>query len=92
MMLRRTAVAAMTLLALCPFGTFAAQAPGEIVWTFDRLDNIGGHKTTVEGHPRVVDTPLGKALEFDGAAAHVGCGADFLDLMQEVEEEEELED
>ena len=36
------------------------------VWTFDRLDRIGGHPTTVLGNPRVVDTPVGKAIEFDG--------------------------
>ncbi len=35
-------------------------------WTFDRLDEIGGHKTTVLGDPRLIDTPLGKAVEFDG--------------------------
>ncbi len=35
-------------------------------WTFDRLDNIGGHPTTVQGEPRVIDSPLGKAVEFDG--------------------------
>ena len=44
----------------------SAQRPAEIVWTFDRLENIGGIKTTVEGNPKVVDTPLGKAIEFDG--------------------------
>lgn len=37
------------------------------VWTFDRLENIGGHRTTVLGQPRVIDSPLGKAVEFDGA-------------------------
>ena len=36
------------------------------MWTFDRLDNIGGHKTTVLGEPRVIDSPIGKAVEFDG--------------------------
>jgi len=36
------------------------------LWSFDRLDSIGGHKTTLLGEPRVVDTPLGKAAEFDG--------------------------
>jgi concanavalin A-like lectin/glucanase superfamily protein len=36
------------------------------VWTFDRLDRIGGHPTKVLGEPKVVDTPLGKAIEFDG--------------------------
>ena len=41
-----------------------AQTPE--VWTFDRLDAIGGHSTTVLGSPRVIDTPLGKAVEFNG--------------------------
>ena len=36
------------------------------VWTFDRIDRIGGHATTVLGHPRVIETPLGKAVEFNG--------------------------
>src|SRR5881396_3405418 len=36
------------------------------VWAFDRLENIGGHKTTVLGQPRVIDSPVGKAVEFDG--------------------------
>jgi Concanavalin A-like lectin/glucanases superfamily len=36
------------------------------VWTFDRLDRVGGHQTTVLGNPRVVDTVVGKAVEFDG--------------------------
>ncbi len=45
----------------------AAAAPSrQIVWNFDRLDNIGGVKTTVEGHPKVVSSPVGKAVEFDG--------------------------
>jgi hypothetical protein len=43
-----------------------AQTPGQILWTFDRLDTIGGLKTTVEGQPRVIDAPGGKAIEFDG--------------------------
>jgi putative heme-binding domain-containing protein len=35
-------------------------------WTFDRLDNIGGETTTVLGEPKVIDSPVGKAVEFDG--------------------------
>lgn len=35
-------------------------------WTFDRTDRIGGHKTVVEGSPTLVETAVGKALEFDG--------------------------
>lgn len=44
--------------------SFAAEE--DAVWTFDRLDRIGGHATTVLGQPRVVDTPIGTAIEFDG--------------------------
>ena len=36
------------------------------VWTFDRLDKIGGLRTTVVGHPHVIKTPLGKAVQFNG--------------------------
>ena len=36
------------------------------VWTFDRIDRLGGHPTTVLGHPHVIDTPDGKAVEFNG--------------------------
>jgi putative heme-binding domain-containing protein len=39
---------------------------GMEIWTFDRLENIGGHKTTVLGTPRIIDSPVGKAVEFDG--------------------------
>jgi putative heme-binding domain-containing protein len=45
------------------------QAPRQAettVWTFDRLENIGGHKTTVLGRPKVIDSLVGKAVEFDG--------------------------
>jgi hypothetical protein len=40
--------------------------PAAETWQFDRLDQIGGHPTTIFGHPRVVDTPGGKAVEFNG--------------------------
>jgi pimeloyl-ACP methyl ester carboxylesterase len=35
-------------------------------WTFDRLDEIGGYKVSVEGNSKVIDTAVGKAIEFDG--------------------------
>jgi hypothetical protein len=46
-------------------GTGSTAPPFEL-WTFDRLDTLGGHKTTVLGHPRVIETPGGKAVEFNG--------------------------
>lgn len=67
MFLNKIAGAVVALAAACaPVFVLAQATPGQIVWTFDRLDNIGGIKTTVEGNPKVVDTPLGKAIEFDG--------------------------
>lgn len=50
--------------ALCALAS--TQGPTPETWTFDRLDRVGGHPATVLGNPRVVDTPIGKAVEFDG--------------------------
>jgi hypothetical protein len=36
------------------------------VWKFDSIVQIGGHAVTVEGHPRVIATAAGKAVEFGG--------------------------
>jgi hypothetical protein len=57
----------LVLLASIGAGSSAfAQERDSVTWTFDRLDRIGGHKTTVEGNPRVIDTPGGKGIAFDG--------------------------
>jgi hypothetical protein len=56
---------AATVLAIA-WGALAADPASQEVWNFDRLDRIGGHAPTVLGHPRVIDTPLGKAVEFNG--------------------------
>jgi hypothetical protein len=57
-------IAALLLLAM----TFAQKptAPQSIIWRFDNIDSIGGHPTTVLGHPHLVDSPYGKAVEFNG--------------------------
>lgn len=62
-------LAAAILCALAVAVTARAQRGsdrGDEVWTFDRLDRIGGHPTTILGSPRVIDAPVGKAIEFDG--------------------------
>jgi Concanavalin A-like lectin/glucanases superfamily len=59
-----TVVKKTTVGILCAMTTLAAG--GGETWKFDRLDQIGGHKTTLLGHPRVIDTPRGKAVEFNG--------------------------
>jgi hypothetical protein len=43
-----------------------AAAKDAIVWNLDNLESIGGHKVTVEGKPRVIETDRGKAIKFDG--------------------------
>lgn len=50
----------LLLLLAIPF------AAAQEVWRFDRLDRLGGHPVTVEGQPRVIDTPQGKAIQFNG--------------------------
>ena len=36
------------------------------MWKFDSITLIGGHAVTAEGHPRVIATAAGKAVEFGG--------------------------
>jgi hypothetical protein len=53
-------------LLACVGWILSAAEPKAEVWTFDRLDKIGGLSVTVLGHPQVVKTPLGKAIQFNG--------------------------
>jgi hypothetical protein len=57
-----TAGAALVCLGLID----AAEPPETKIWTFDRLDNIGGVSTSVLGHPKVIEAPMGKAVQFNG--------------------------
>jgi hypothetical protein len=57
----------VVLIALQAHGAAPGDAaPIPVIWTLDRLDAIGGHAATVVGTPRVIETPQGKAIEFDG--------------------------
>ncbi len=61
----------MAAILVCPSGPQAdarppRRDPGAIVWTVDNLSVVGGHNATVVGAPRVVQTDLGPAVEFDG--------------------------
>jgi hypothetical protein len=40
--------------------------PKAVVWNLDNLESIGGHKITVVGKPRVIETERGKAIDFNG--------------------------
>ena len=61
-------VLTVVVAALVPGTPAAARRRSEpVVWTIDNLARIGGHAVTVIGTPRVVSTPVGKAIEFNGA-------------------------
>ena len=47
-------------------GDVLAQSSQDVVWQFDRLDKIGGFPAHVDGQPKVITTPAGKAVLFDG--------------------------
>ncbi len=44
----------------------AGEKEQSVIWELDNLEEIGGHKVKVVGEPKVIDTPYGKAIEFDG--------------------------
>jgi hypothetical protein len=62
----RIASAFAIIAAIAAASAQAPAAPKEQIWTFDRTDVIGGYPTQVLGHPRVIDSPYGKAVEFNG--------------------------
>jgi hypothetical protein len=56
----------VTSTSLVALMTAAADEAKSQTWHLDRLDSIGGQSATVVGAPRVIDTPQGKAIEFNG--------------------------
>jgi hypothetical protein len=60
--MRRTALIGFATAALL----WCADPRRSDVWKFDSIAQIGGHAVTAEGHPRVIATAAGKAVEFGG--------------------------
>ncbi|MCM3878699.1 MAG: beta-propeller fold lactonase family protein [Vicinamibacterales bacterium] len=56
----------VALVVATAIGGAAQNAPRQTTWTFDSLEKIGGLPVKAEGNPKVIDTPLGKAVQFDG--------------------------
>jgi len=59
--------AKLGILILGGVAAFAAGPADQETWLFDDINSIAGHPATVLGHPRVIDSPVGKAIEFNGA-------------------------
>ncbi|KAK0340598.1 hypothetical protein LTR94_029870, partial [Friedmanniomyces endolithicus] len=53
-------------LSLSSCATTTQSNPSQIVWTFDQLTEIGGTRVSLEGAPRLIDSPYGGAVQFDG--------------------------
>ncbi|MBN9587554.1 MAG: LamG domain-containing protein [Alphaproteobacteria bacterium] len=56
----------MAAAAILVMTTASAGAAPLQVWKFDNLQKIGGVVPRVEGHPTIVDSPVGKAVRFNG--------------------------
>jgi hypothetical protein len=61
-----TAVVVAGLCATLALAAAARPPAAPVVWQVSSLERIGGHPVTVLGAPRVVETPAGRAVEFDG--------------------------
>jgi hypothetical protein len=57
------------LLLVSSRGSFARDPATVIEWKLNRLDAIGGHKSTLIGSPRLTETPAGQTVSFDGQSA-----------------------
>ena len=58
--------AAMPVLGLATTAFAGKKLKDQVVWTFDNLTTIGGVAAHAEGAPKIVDSPVGKAMQFDG--------------------------
>jgi hypothetical protein len=56
---------ALALLA-APLALAQSAGPRQQIWRFNRIDKIGGYTTHVLGHPRIIDSEYGNAVEFNG--------------------------
>jgi len=61
MNVRQKLLCIFSTMVLCGYATAE-----QTVWHLDNLTTIAGHQVRVEGDPKVIETPYGKAIEFDG--------------------------
>ena len=62
----KCSIAIVALLGASLISASGAWAQSQVLWKFNNLDRIGGLTPKVEGHPALVDSPVGKAVDFNG--------------------------
>jgi hypothetical protein len=62
----RCSIATATLFVILGLSATDSRAQEQTVWKFNNLSHIGGLTPKVEGSPRLVDSPVGKAVQFNG--------------------------
>lgn len=62
----KCSIAFLALLSLAAISASGAWAQDQGIWKFDNLSRIGGMTPKVEGSPQLVDSPVGKAVQFNG--------------------------
>jgi hypothetical protein len=62
----KTTLICSLFLCCCTAAATAQEPLQSINWEFTSLDLVGGHNTTLVSQPKLIDTPGGKAIEFDG--------------------------
>jgi hypothetical protein len=63
----RCSITVAVLFSLLAFSASGASAQEQTVWKFDNLSRIGGLTPKVEGTPTLVPSPVGNAVQFNGA-------------------------
>ena len=66
--------AAFFAAALLAAALLSGAPPPRELWKFDNLARIAGHAVTIEGHPQVIATPAGKAIQFGGVEDAIFLG------------------
>jgi len=50
---------------------FSFAVDNQVVWNVDNLSSIGGYTVTKYGNPKIISTPIGNAVEFDGVNSRI---------------------
>jgi hypothetical protein len=59
-------IGATAFLCILALAASDSRAQEQTVWKFNNLSHIGGLTPNVAGSPRLVDSPVGKAVQFNG--------------------------